>query len=999
MISINQLSKMINRIIFLGMVLAMIAMTSLQGGQVLFPGSNRIFIQTNGPESEFNDGDWWTHKDYGNGPHIFLIEVPEGTNPNFIVEVMLFDPESYNPDPASLVDNDERKLGPWENTTFTLYSPTNALIHTQTYPGGDPTTNQQWVDFCNFRIGDWGTGMYELRVRVDGDDENGYKFGLKNGDTDNNPANGNEIRLWAKHAAFQMVGVGYLCHTFWFRVPPRMETLHLYNFDLDYQGDENIVYISPSGQTIPGTASLDAVWNTQPPQASLPTGDADQVNNPEPGWWQARICVVHETPLIDMGNQFIFLPDDLPFRDTPDDHRAQIGDLVWVDVNMNGLQDEDEPGLNGVTVRLLNGSDNSVLRTTTTDQYGKYLFDELEPGLYRVEFVLPNHFFFTAPLIGSNRAIDSDAIPPEGRTNLISLGPDEIRLDIDAGLIPKNVSDLRIVKTIEGSNRVRPGDEVVYLLTVTNLGPDEATHVRITDNIPAGMTFISAQRSQDEGPNPLIWYESSIAAGQTLTYRIRLRAGQSLGTFNNCGFISSPNKDDDLSNNISCASLYVEEGGHQGSNIIIGDRVWIDTNKNGLQDPGESGRANVQVNLLSAATLTLVSQTQTDLNGIYSFNDVPAGQYRLEFILPTGYRFTTPNAGNDAIDSDPDPSSGLTAAFEVVNDQQYRDWDAGLVENEKADLEVTKTIGDERTYFYIHEEIEFIIKVQNNGPDDAHDVAIIDNLPAGLQFISATRTQDEGPNPLIWREALIPVGGSVSYRVRMRATDVLGGMDNCVTVSSATYDPNIQNNIACVQLHVLVPVELSSFTAVYQPHGVELRWVTQSETENMGFHILRSEAEDGTYLQITKTLIPGAGTSSSVHHYSYMDTDLPATNVTYYYKLADVDYKGRVNLHGPVSVKVQSPDAYLLEQNYPNPFNPETKINFSLKEAGHVQLRVFNVKGELIRTLISQPMEAGSHLAVWDGKDDAGNVMTSGLYIYSLRVNNYEEKRTMLLLK
>lgn len=64
-----------------------------------------------------------------------------------------------------------------------------------------------------------------------------------------------------------------------------------------------------------------------------------------------------------------------------------------------------------------------------------------------------------------------------------------------------------------------------------------------------------------------------------------------------------------------------------------------------------------------------------------------------------------------------------------------------------------------------------------------------------------------------------------------------------------------------------------------------------------------------------------------------------------------------------------------------------------------MQLMIFNVKGELVRTLMSQQMNAGTHMVVWDGKDDGGKLLTSGLYIYTLRINNHEEKRTMMLLK
>lgn len=100
------------------------------------------------------------------------------------------------------------------------------------------------------------------------------------------------------------------------------------------------------------------------------------------------------------------------------------------------------------------------------------------------------------------------------------------------------------------------------------------------------------------------------------------------------------------------------------------------------------------------------------------------------------------------------------------------------------------------------------------------------------------------------------------------------------------------------------------------------------------------------------------------------------------------------------SVDVQSPvTSYQLEQNYPNPFNPSTKIEFSVLEAGDVQLAIYNLQGQEIRTLISGPLEAGRHAIRWNGRDNTGKLAPSGVYLYKLRVNGFEETRKMTLMK
>lgn len=194
-----------------------------------------------------------------------------------------------------------------------------------------------------------------------------------------------------------------------------------------------------------------------------------------------------------------------------------------------------------------------------------------------------------------------------------------------------------------------------------------------------------------------------------------------------------------------------------------------------------------------------------------------------------------------------------------------------------------------------------------------------------------------------------------------------------------------------------VPVELTAFAAVYNNGGVLLEWTTQTETENMGFDLYRSESADGAFKKINSTMVPGAGSSQISHDYSYVDQNISGGR-TYYYKLADIRYDGITTYHGPINVQV--PVAMnLLLQNYPNPFNPQTKISFKLVEASQVELAVYNLQGQQVRNLASQSLPAGEHTMVWDGKDENGGVMPSGVYIYKLKSNNYEESKRMELIK
>ncbi|NIW45011.1 MAG: T9SS type A sorting domain-containing protein, partial [Gammaproteobacteria bacterium] len=93
------------------------------------------------------------------------------------------------------------------------------------------------------------------------------------------------------------------------------------------------------------------------------------------------------------------------------------------------------------------------------------------------------------------------------------------------------------------------------------------------------------------------------------------------------------------------------------------------------------------------------------------------------------------------------------------------------------------------------------------------------------------------------------------------------------------------------------------------------------------------------------------------------------------------------------------PQSYELYQNHPNPFNPETEIRFYLPEPNHVSIRIYNIRGEEIRSLVDSPYTPGSHKIRWDGKDNNGNPVSSGIYLYQLQTNTFSQVRKMSLLR
>lgn len=206
------------------------------------------------------------------------------------------------------------------------------------------------------------------------------------------------------------------------------------------------------------------------------------------------------------------------------------------------------------------------------------------------------------------------------------------------------------------------------------------------------------------------------------------------------------------------------------------------------------------------------------------------------------------------------------------------------------------------------------------------------------------------------------------------------------------------------------PAQLGSFNFQSDSNGVWLNWSAFTGTENMGFDVFKSISEMGDFSLINENVIPTSNTPDGMHNYAFFDSDVEPGQ-TYYYKLGDVDLSGEVTMIGSISATIQStgvsdhrtdhqaPAAYQLGEAYPNPFNGRTVIQFSLLQAGRVQVEVYNLMGQKIRTLISETREAGNHLVSWDGKNDFNQQLGSGVYLYKITVNDFQASKRILYLK
>jgi len=254
------------------------------------PDNTPIYLQINGPNAGHTYGDYWTSKYGGHTTHLVTIFVPNGYPTTQPLAVDLYDPEFYAPvlgqldEPALDVPNP-----PNCPATFTLRNPTGQLVQSTTYPSIADFHNR-WNRFAEVDVGQWGKGYYNLEIHQTCG-QNGWRLQVTPDNPDGIQNTADDISILLQRVSFQSLVDGG-CVSLWTFVRPGESELNLKNWDMD--GNISATYTSPSGTLIVGTVSGDAEWNNG--------GLGDTITNPEPGWWQATLCINNM-------NQIVFTPN------------------------------------------------------------------------------------------------------------------------------------------------------------------------------------------------------------------------------------------------------------------------------------------------------------------------------------------------------------------------------------------------------------------------------------------------------------------------------------------------------------------------------------------------------------------------------------------------------------------------------------------------------------------------------------------------------------------
>ena len=204
-----------------------------------------------------------------------------------------------------------------------------------------------------------------------------------------------------------------------------------------------------------------------------------------------------------------------------------------------------------------------------------------------------------------------------------------------------------------------------------------------------------------------------------------------------------------------------------------------------------------------------------------------------------------------------------------------------------------------------------------------------------------------------------------------------------------------------------LPVELVSFLVEQSTEGVRIKWRTESEFENIGF-IIERKTDGANWIEIvsykTDEFLLGQGTTSYPWDYEYTDRFVDKGK-KYYYRLADVDQNGIVTYHQSENIILESnplsatPDRLSLT-TYPNPFNPTVNILYSVLDNDlNVKIDIYNIKGELVNSLLDKNKSQGWHSMQWSGLDSKGNAVPGGTYFCQIKAGNEVRNTKIVYLK
>jgi uncharacterized repeat protein (TIGR01451 family) len=592
---------------------------------------------------------------------------------------------------------------------------------------------------------------------------------------------------------------------------------------------------------------------------------------------------------------------------------STIGDYVWHDANRDGFQGATETGISGVVVQLYedgNGNgfidpEDALVMTKTTNAAGYYLFDSL---LTHLQSMTGTHGEYLVQVVTSTVTTDVYGNPyvltTQSNPISVSLSTGQNYLDADFGFAAGGRIGDRIWQDNDGDGIQDLGEPGISGVTVTlyndvdgdrhyTAGTD--TQYAVTQTITNGIYYFN---SMPAGNYVVVVDTSTLPAG-TWTQTGDPDINQYYKVYDSQSGLHLAVGQQDLSRDF----------GYQPA-LFIGDRVWLDTNRDGVQDGGEPGIGNVVITLTNASVVT----TTTDSDGYYSFGGLldnhtytvtvsagtlPSGvQATYEYsntATPNGEVTVTTSGGSVTfIDGvacadcamDVDFGYAYVTGTHFISGTAYHDQsttDGYLFKYDEGDRPMTTSV---LIYLWMDTGGGHFTQIDSMWTDTSSGMYAFTNLAAGDYRVSTSPTAPNG-----W--------ANTTGNVRTPLTD------DPITLGDGGVEFSPNNDFGFAGPGYPTAVELASFTVRNRVGASPLvEWETATELHNLGFNLYRTNSSNelpGQEQRLNDSLIPSQS-PGDLWGASYVYPDETAVaGVTYYYWLEAIDDKGVADLYGPVS--------------------------------------------------------------------------------------------------
>lgn len=669
--------------------------------------------------------------------------------------------------------------------------------------------------------------------------------------------------------------------------------------------------------------------------------------------------------------------------------KATVGDLVWYDMNNNGIQDINELGVPKIVVHLCAADGITILDSTTTDALGNYIFTGLDAGVYGVAFSnLPAGFSVspknsdTEGLQGEN---NSDVNIATQKTDLFPLGIGEDKMSVDMGITPPSgTASLGNLVWFDLNNdglqsANEPGVQGISVTLCNEFGAP----IQTTTTNALGQYLFSGLT-----PGTYAVAFSNLPNGYQLT---------SINVDGN-GIQGPANSDADPINGKTAFVTLAAGDNNQNldagvvSNIVasVGDYVWFDINRDGIQDAGESPIGGVLVTLYDDLNIPL-SNTITKPDGGYIFTNLNPGNYSIGFSnTPSGMDFTIQEIDPNALNgSNANPLNGITPLFNVPAGTHNPGIDAGL------SIPALCGLGN---FVWIDANVNGI---QDN--DEIPVPGVLATLYAanGTTLLGSAVSNGEGLYSFTNLEPGTYVVGFSNFPPNYNPTVQNGpindslnsdmkanGFTDPVTLVSSEFNPHLDAGIYqgfALGAQQLV-AQMARFT---KQNACEVYWYTQ--TEKNSSHFILERSFDGLHYESVKTITASIQTNG-LTYYQHIDEHEDITGKEkLYYRIRLVDMNQQQIISNTVTASRENSTLVTI---YPSPFNDQIQVNYLAEEASDVEMKLVDLAGRTVAKSI-QPVQKGANYLVFKNL----NALAVGQYHFILRDINTNEQFIQKILK